>query len=231
VRLDRYLSRSTGLTRRQAQQAIRAGEVRVRGAMLKDPGAHITPGEPVEFNAAAVTAPAPRYFMLNKPPGVVCATHDREHRTVLDLLDLPNTSGLHIAGRLDRDATGLVFITDDGDWSHRVTSPRHQIAKSYRVSLAEPLTAAAAAMLESGVQLEGEERRCAPAQLERISETDVRLIVTEGKYHQVKRMFAAAGNHVLTLHRERIGALTLDPALPPGASRPLTQEETASFLL
>jgi 16S rRNA pseudouridine516 synthase len=163
--------------------------------------------------------------MLHKPAGVICATRDRAHRTVLDLLDVPNPAGLHIAGRLDIDATGLVLITDDGEWSHRITSPRHNLPKTYRLALALPLTEAAAARLAAGVQLHGETRRCAPAVLARISSTEVLLTISEGKYHQVKRMIAAVGSHVARLHRERIGPWVLDPALAPGHYRPLTEEE------
>ena len=163
--------------------------------------------------------------MLNKPAGVVCATRDRAHRTVLDLLDEPNKTGLHVAGRLDIDATGLVLITDDGEWSHHITSPRHKQPKTYRVELAEPLTDVARLALEAGVQLNGEPRPCAPAGVEVVAERVLRLTLTEGKYHQVKRMLAAVGNHVTALHRERIGSIVLDPALPEGGYRQLLPEE------
>ncbi len=230
MRLDRFLSQASGLTRSQAQRAIRRGEVRLDGVVVKDPGLHVPPPARVEFqDQIIVAALGPQYFMLHKPVGVVCATHDSRHRTVLDLLDVPNASTLHIAGRLDLDATGLVLLTDDGGWSHRVMSPRHKFAKTYRVTLAEPLTAAAAQMLERGVQLKEEPEPCQPAVLERVAEREVRIIVTEGKYHQVKRMFAAVGNNVVTLHRERIGAIVLDPQLAPGGFRPLTSPEIESF--
>lgn len=203
--------------------------MRVGGATVADPGWQVEADARVEYAGAPVSAPRRRYFMLHKPAGVVCATEDREHRTVLDLIDVPNKAGLHPAGRLDIDATGLVLVTDDGEWSHRITAPRHKVPKRYRVTLAEPLTAAAASALAGGVQLRREPKRCAPAVLERIGEREVRLTIAEGKYHQVKRMFAAVGNHVLRLHRERIGALELDPALPEGSVRPLTVEEVNNF--
>jgi 16S rRNA pseudouridine516 synthase len=132
-------------------------------------------------------------------------------------------------GRLDIDATGLVLITDDGDWSHRVTSPRHKVPKSYRVTLENPLSEEAAASLRAGVALRNEPRRCAPAELERLADNVWRVTITEGKYHQVKRMFAAVGNRVLALHRERIGNVALDPELAPGEHRPLTADEIAAF--
>jgi 16S rRNA pseudouridine516 synthase len=224
-RLDQWLGQASGLSRAQAQRAIRRGEVKVDGEPVTDPGRHVDVDARVEFAGELLAVPQPRYFMLHKPAGVVCATEDRQHRTVLDLIDVPNKAGLHPAGRLDIDATGLVLVTDDGEWSHRITAPRRKVAKIYRVTLAEPLTDAAAAALATGVQLRGEPNRCAPAVLEQLGEREARLTIAEGKYHQVKRMFAAVGNHVLRLHRERIGTLELDPTLPEGSMRPLTIDE------
>ncbi len=224
-RLDQWLGQARGLSRAQAQRAIRRGEVQLDGEPVTDPGRHVGAGARIEFAGEMLTAPQPRYFMVYKPVGVVCATEDRAHRTVLDLIDVHNKAGLHPAGRLDIDATGLVLVTDDGEWSHRITAPRHKVAKRYRITLAESLTEAAATALAAGVQLRGEPKRCAPAVLEKLGERDVRLTIAEGKYHQVKRMLAAVGNHVLWLHRERIGTLELDPALPEGGVRPLTHEE------
>jgi 16S rRNA pseudouridine516 synthase len=165
--------------------------------------------------------------MLHKPADYVCSTDDPLHPTVLALLDMADRRDLHTAGRLDLDATGLVLVTDDGAWSHRVTSPRHPRPKVYRVELAEPLTEAAAEQLRTGVHLHGERRPTRPAQVEALSERQVQLTIEEGRYHQVKRMFAAVGNRVLTLHRERIGCVALDPGLAPGEWRPLTAEEVA----
>jgi 16S rRNA pseudouridine516 synthase len=229
VRLDRFFSHTTGLSRSQAQRAIRAGDVRVNGIVAKDAASAVAAGDAVTWRDAPVAAPAPCYFMLHKPPGVVCATRDPEHRTVLDLLDVANKKNLQVVGRLDIDATGLVLLTDDGAWLHRVTAPKRQVEKVYRVTLAEPLTPQAAADLQNGIQLKNEKERCAPAALEPLTETEARLTITEGKYHQVKRMFAAVGNHVLTLHRERIGTVVLDPNLAVGTARPLTTEEVTSF--
>jgi 16S rRNA pseudouridine516 synthase len=167
--------------------------------------------------------------MLNKPQGVICATTDPGHRTVLDLLDVENKKGLHPAGRLDIDTTGLVLISDDGDWSHRITAPRHKCPKTYRVTLAEPLEEQVAAQFAEGIALHNEEKKTQPATLEILSPTEVRLTIGEGKYHQIKRMFAAVGNHVVALHREAIGALQLDEALAPGEYRQLSEEERNLF--
>jgi 16S rRNA pseudouridine516 synthase len=228
LRLDRLLAHATGLSRVQVRAEIRNGAVQVDGETCTDPARHVHPDARVAHAGTAVAAAQPRYFMLNKPAGVVCATTDRNHRTVLDLLKLPNPKGLHVAGRLDLDATGLVLITDDGEWSHHLTSPRHKQPKAYRVDLAEPLSAVAQQQLEAGVQLNGEPRPCAPAGVEVLGAHTLRLTLTEGKYHQVKRMLVAVGNHVEALHRERIGAVFLDPALAPGQFRPLTVAEIAA---
>jgi len=227
-RLDRLLSQTQGLTRRQAQVVIRNAEVHFNGAAVTDPGMHVGAIDRVQWRGRDITLPSSRYFMLNKPKGVVCATRDREHRTVLDLLKIQDKTGLHVAGRLDLDATGLVLITDDGEWSHRMTSPRFKCPKSYLAELAEPLDTASVSVLEMGVHLHGESKRCAPAKIELTGERTVRITVTEGKYHQVKRMFAAVGNRVASLHREQMGGIVLDPGLPAGAFRPLTPGEIDS---
>jgi len=229
MRLDRYLSHATGLTRSQAQRAIRGGEVTVDGAPVRDPGFHVAEAAAVAFDAGAVAPPHARYLMLHKPAGYVCAARDDRDPTVLGLIDLPRAETLHIAGRLDLDTTGLVLLTDDGAWSHRVTAPRHKFPKTYYVELAAPLTDEARAQLARGVFLHEEKRRCLPALVQPVTTQACRLIITEGKYHQVKRMFAAVGNHVTALHRERIGAVVLDPDLPEGGYRELTTEERASF--
>jgi 16S rRNA pseudouridine516 synthase len=225
LRLDRLLTQVSGLSRTQAQRVIRRGEVFVDGAPVTDPGQHVHVDARLERAGEVMGKPALRYLMLNKPPGVVCAVQDREHRTVLDLLSVSNKAGLHVAGRLDIDTTGLVLITDDGEWSHRITAPRHKQPKVYRVTLDSPLDEKAVTVLESGVRLRNEPKRCAPALVERLAGNEVRLTIAEGKYHQVKRMFAAVGNRVRALHRECIGAITLDPELPEGGFRPLTPEE------
>ena len=167
--------------------------------------------------------------MPNKPARYVCATRDKGQRTVLELLDVPHFARWHVAGRLDLDATRIVLLADDGAWSHRVMSPRHKCPKTYRVTLAEPLSEGNAAILKRDVQLKNEPRRCQPTEIGRTSGMEWRITVTEGKYPQVKRMFAAVVSNVVALHRKCIGAVVLDSVLAPGESRPLTETEVTSF--
>ncbi|MES9942336.1 MAG: 16S rRNA pseudouridine(516) synthase RsuA [Candidatus Thiodiazotropha sp. 6PLUC2] len=229
MRLDRYISQVTELSRSEVRSAIRAGRVSVDGSAIVQPAHQVAISASVLFDEQILAAPLPRYYMLNKPAGVVCATQDPSHRTVLDLLPQVRSDKLHIAGRLDIDSTGLVLITDDGQWSHRVTSPLKACGKTYRVELKSALSDADALQIEQGVTLHHEKKPTRPAVLQKLGETHLRLTITEGKYHQVKRMFAAVGNRVVALHRESIGALTLDEHLDPGAHRPLTPEEVDLF--
>ncbi|MCU0971144.1 MAG: 16S rRNA pseudouridine(516) synthase RsuA [Gammaproteobacteria bacterium] len=229
MRLDRYLSHAAGLTRSEAQRAVRAGRVAVDGARVRDAALRLADGAAVVLDGVAVVERGPRYFMLHKPAGCVCATSDGVHPTVLELVPEAERDGLHVVGRLDLDVTGLVLLTDDGEWSHRVTAPRRKCPKTYLAELAEPLAEAAAASLRAGVRLRGEERETRPAAVETVGDRRVRITVTEGRYHQVKRMLAAVGNRVLTLHRERVGPVDLDPSLGPGAWRSLTAEEVAGL--
>ncbi|MES9970240.1 MAG: pseudouridine synthase [Candidatus Thiodiazotropha sp.] len=229
IRIDRFISNATTLSRSQAQRVIRAGRVRVDGVQIKQASFSVRLDAEVYLDGSIVAPPLPRYFMLNKPLGVVSAAHDPSHRTVLDLFDLPNPTALHIAGRLDIDSSGLVLVTDDGHWSHRITAPSNHCPKTYAVTLAEPLTAGQVAKLEAGLLLKGEARPTKPAGVEQLSALELRLTITEGRYHQVKRMFAALGNHVQALHRLSIGGLLLDPSLLPSEYRALTPQEVALF--
>ncbi|RMG34370.1 MAG: pseudouridine synthase [Gammaproteobacteria bacterium] len=225
MRLDRFLSRATGLSRKQAGIEIRKRRVRVGEELVRDPARRIAPDAAVHWRDEPVSLPGRVYLMMHKPAGLVCARRDPLHSTVLDLLPPELAARVHIVGRLDRDTTGLLLLTDDGEWSHRITSPRHGCAKSYLAELADPLPPDAARRFEEGLMLRGEKSRTRPARLQRLAERKVRVTLHEGRYHQVRRMFAALGNRVLSLHRESVGALGLDPALAPGAWRPLSETE------
>ena len=229
MRLDKYLSNFSGLSRKEARQIIKLGDVLVDGNCITDPTCNIAADAQVHWNGMKVAPTGPRYFMLHKPVGYVCANQDSQHATVFELLDEDDMESLQGAGRLDIDTTGLVLITDDGQWNHRVTSPKTHKAKIYRVLLAEPIAADAVIQFAEGILLRSEKKRTKPAQLEIISPCEVRLTLHEGKYHQVKRMFAALNNRVEQLHREQIADIILDTTLAPGEYRPLNATEIASI--
>ncbi len=225
MRLDRYLSHATELSRKQARDLIKSGAISVDGVIRVDCAHAVNSEQRICCAGIEIAAPGPRYFMLYKPAGYICATKEGAHPTVLQLLDEPRREHLQIAGRLDVDTTGLVLITDDGQWNHRLTSPRSRCPKTYHLSLAEPLSMDALQQLERGVWLRHEHQRCLPAEVSRDDSQHIRLTLVEGRYHQVKRMLAAVGNRVVTLHRQRIGAIQLDPMLQPGDYRPLSADE------
>lgn len=229
MRLDAYLSRCTPLSRKEARRAIMAGRVAVAGQPVKKAAEPVPPGAQVTLDGQAVFLPGHVYLMLNKPAGLLSATTDAVQPVVNDLLPEELATWVHPVGRLDLDTTGLLLMTSDGQWSHRITSPRHHCPKTYRVTLADPLSEDARQQLESGVQLRNEDQLARPASVVLVSERMIDLTVTEGRYHQVKRMLAAVGNHVKALHRHRIGNLELDPTLPAGSFRHLTEAEVQSL--
>lgn len=227
-RLDRRLAGTTDLSRKQARQAIRSGDILVDGVPVTDPSTPVAPDATVELAGTPLRSAGSRYFMLNKPAGVICANRDRRHATVIDLLDEDNADRLHVAGRLDLDSTGLTLITDDGAWAHRLTAPNRDCRKVYLVVTAEPIAANAVERFARGMVLQGEKRRTRPAMLELLDEQHGRVILTEGKYRQIRRMFAALGNEVVELHRVSVGAIVLDDDLAPGEYRALSAAEIAT---
>jgi 16S rRNA pseudouridine516 synthase len=229
MRLDYFLAHSAGLTRKEAKQLISRGAVTVDGEPRPKANLQLQDGQGVWLHGEPVQLPGHRYLMLHKPPGVVCSTDDPEHRTVLDLLPAELRQDLHPAGRLDRDTTGLVLLTTDGQWSHRLTSPNHHCEKRYRVVCADPVSDEDLQALRNGILLRGEDSPTLPAGVERVDADQLLLTIREGRYHQVKRMLAARSNKVVALHREQIGEIALDADLSPGAFRLLTKEEIASI--
>lgn len=225
MRLDKFICDCTGLTRTQAGKSIRQGLVSINGELVKQAARQVSVTDQVELDGEPLQLIGPRYIMLHKPAGYVCANDDPEHPIVFTLLDEPLVERLHTVGRLDLDTTGLLLLTDDGQWSHRLTSPKHHVAKTYRVWTADPIPADAIAQFAAGVMLRGEKELTKPAQLELVATHEALLTIHEGRYHQVKRMFAAIGNKVERLHRERIGALQLPVELAEGEYRYLNAEE------
>ena len=217
------------MSRAQAKKLLRQGSVTVSDTVVKDPSLAVDEGAAVAIDGELLRKAGHRYFMLHKPQGYISATKDRTHITALELLDEDNMDQLHIAGRLDIDTTGLLLISDDGVWSHRVTSPRSGCKKTYYIETFDPISPEQVQQLEQGIKLEGEKRPTLPAVVELVDDHTARLTISEGKYHQVKRMFAAVGNHVERLHREKIGLIALDQDLLEGEYRALTAEEVASI--
>lgn len=230
MRLDKFICDCTGLTRTQAGKSIRQGLVSINSELVKQAARQVSVTDQVELDGEPLQLIGPRYIMLHKPAGYVCANDDPEHPIVFTLLDEPLVERLHTVGRLDLDTTGLLLLTDDGQWSHRLTSPKHHVAKTYRVWTADPIPADAIAQFAAGVMLRGEKEPTKPAQLERVATHEALLTIHEGRYHQVKRMFAAIGNKVERLHRERIGALQLPADLAEGEYRSLSEREVRQFV-
>lgn len=226
-RLDKYLTATTDLTRSLAKKALHRGEVTVNGVMVKDSGLQIHATDTVCWLDEPLELVGLRYLIMNKPLGYECSSKSSHNPLVTDLLgNLVNKDKIQPVGRLDVNTSGLLLLTDDGQWLHRIISPKYRKAKVYRATLAEPLVADAEIRVAEGLQLDGDALPTLPAKLERLAPQLMHLTLTEGRYHQVRRMFAALGNHVDALHREAVGHLWLDEQqLAPGQWRELTAAE------
>lgn len=227
IRLDKYVSQCTGLSRKGVRIALYGKRVQVNGATTKIASQILQGDEQVTLDGELLAQPRARYLMLHKPLGTLSATQDSSQPCVLDLLPPELAEGLQIVGRLDKDTTGLLLLTDDGDWNHRITAPRRACAKVYEVTTADPIAADAARQFAEGILLKNDSKPTLPATLEQLDERRAKVTVQEGRYHQVKRMFAATGNRVTELHRVAVGGIVLDPNLAPGEFRPLTDDELA----
>lgn len=224
-RLDKFISHLAEIPRTKARAGIKRKDATVNGEVITAYDHQITASDAIVFQGTPLAFLGKRYYMLNKPVGYVCANSDDLHPTVFELLDEPNMSDFHVAGRLDLDTTGLVLITNDGDWSHKITSPKHNKFKTYLVETQEALTADALEQLRLGVLLHNEKELTRPAIAEQLATYSLRLSICEGKYHQVKRMLAAVGNKVVELHREKIANIELDDTLSSGEYRLLSAAE------
>lgn len=224
MRLDRFVSDATGVSRSEARRIIRDGRVSLSGTAIQKPSASVAPVHEVRLDGDQLVAMAPRYLMLNKPKGKVCTAVGADPRSVLRLVPQTGRVPLQCVGRLDVDTTGLLLLTDDGQWNRRMSRPGH-LLKLYRVDLAKACTDAALARLLGGVDLKCEQKVAVAKSVEVLGETRVEIAVDEGRYHLIKRMFAAVGNRVLQLHRISVGSVRLDHALQPGQWRTLTDSE------
>lgn len=229
TRLDRFLSQALTVGRRHVRLLIAQGRVEVDGRKASAIHQVVDRFSVVAVDGQVLNDLGPRYVMLNKPKGVVSATKDERHTTVIDLLPEDQQSGLHIVGRLDFNSTGLVLLTNDGRWSRALTQPDRKVAKTYRVEVAEPITDECIHGFLEGMHFPYEDVFTRPAVLNRVAPKLAEVVLEEGRYHQIKRMFGRFGNKVVELHRHSIGNLILDSALAPGESRSLRADELHSL--
>ncbi|MEY8205778.1 MAG: pseudouridine synthase [Bermanella sp.] len=231
MRLDKFVCKSTHLSRQEAQESIHAGCVFVNEKAIRVASAQVHENNDITLNGQLLVPRPFRYLMIHKPANTICSNVDEAYPSLFNGLDIERTSELHVAGRLDADTTGLVLVTDDGRWSFDIIRPQKHCKKVYRVGLSQAITKdktnALVEKFKAGLQLQGEAELTRSAVLEVLDSKDVRLTITEGKYHQVKRMFARVANRVVSLHREKIGEVRLD--IEVGQWRYLTAEEVGSF--
>lgn len=235
MRLDKFICKSTELTKAEAIQYVHAGGVTVNDEVILDESAQVHENNAIRLNGETLQPRPFRYLLMHKPADTICSNTDGDYPSLFNQPSIKSgidrIDELHIAGRLDVDTTGLVLITDDGRWTYNITRPDKNCRKVYRVGLsygiADDKVEALVVRFKQGIQLQGEDQLTLPALLELVSPKEVLLTITEGKYHQVKRMFAAVGNRVLTLHREKIGEIQLD--VEEGQWRYLTEAEVQAF--
>lgn len=236
-RIDRLLSSMGYGSRNDIARLARAGGITLDSAVLGDVSTRIpvTPDLPsrMKIDGQALDPLAGMVILLNKPPGMTCSRKEAG-ALVYELLPARwrrRVPAISTIGRLDKQTSGLLLLTDDGGLLHRITSPKRSVKKIYRAKLARPLHGTEAELFASGhLMLQGDDKPLAPADLVVVSETEALLTVTEGRYHQVRRMFAAAGNHVEALHRERLGSLSLPDSMSPGQWMLLNEDEIALIL-
>lgn len=229
MRLDKFLCKSTELDRAAATACITRGEVTVNASVINDARCQVHENNIIMWRGERLVARPSRYIMLHKPLNTLSSNVDGDYPSLFRCIDLARAEDLHIVGRLDADTSGLVLLTDDGRWSFEIIRPEKNCPKTYRVTLRDPIASDVKAQFLVGIALQNEDKLTAPAQLEMVTEHEVLLTIIEGRYHQVKRMFAAVGNRVNGLHREKIGELTLD--ITVGDWRFLTAKEVAMFLV
>ncbi|MDF1739448.1 MAG: pseudouridine synthase [Verrucomicrobiales bacterium] len=232
MRLDRFIAKQRTVSERSAREWIIAKRVAINGTPTRQHGEEVSRFDRITFDGRVLQPGTERlYFMLNKPKGILSATKDNQHTTVIDLLDHPDKTSLHLAGRLDRSSTGLMILTNDGSWSDRLTQPDSKVAKSYLVETDRPIPEEAVALFESGFEFPTEGITTRPAQLSLLGPCLARVVIHEGRYHQIKRMFHRINEiRLVSLHRESIGEIRLPDELAAGAYRALTSAERESIL-
>ena len=229
MRLDKYLSEAAVCSRSEAAKAARAGNITVNGGRVSSAAVHIDPEtDEVTYFGRAVKWKKFTYIMLNKPKGYVSSTEEGG-RTVMDLLPPEcRKKNMFPCGRLDVDTTGLLLITNDGESAHRLLSPARHVKKTYAYALSSPIGDEERVILEDGVDIG--DHISAPAEIEPDSPVSGKITITEGKFHQIKRMFHAVGTEVTELERVSFGPLSLDGKLARGEYRELTEKEESALL-
>ena len=230
LRLDKYLAEMGVGTRQEVKKQIRQGKAAVNGTVVKAADTKIDEtSDEVTISGRNISYVSYEYYMLNKPAGVVSATEDRRDTTVIDLIKEKKRKDLFPVGRLDKDTEGLLLITNDGDLAHRLLAPKKHVDKVYYAKIDGMVTEEDVKRFAEGIDIGAEEEEMTrPAKLDIMKsaeESEIRLTIHEGKFHQVKRMFLAVGKEVTYLKRERMGTLCLDENLKPGEYRLLTEEE------
>ena len=230
MRLDKYLAEMGVGTRQEVKKQIRQGKAAVNGTVVKAADTKIDEtSDEVTISGRNISYVSYEYYMLNKPAGVVSATEDRRDTTVIDLIKEKKRKDLFPVGRLDKDTEGLLLITNDGDLAHRLLAPKKHVDKVYYAKIDGMVTEEDVKRFAKGIDIGAEEEEMTrPAKLDIMrsaEESEIRLTIHEGKFHQVKRMFLAVGKEVTYLKRERMGTLCLDENLKPGEYRLLTEEE------
>jgi 16S rRNA pseudouridine516 synthase len=230
MRLDKFICKSTELTKTQAVELIVEGRVKVNSDTVTLESAQVHENNDITLDGKELVARPFRYLLMNKPADTICSNIDEVYPSLFNYINEGNNAELHIAGRLDADTTGLVLITDDGRWSYNIITPAKKCEKVYRVGLRKPIieTESVIEQFALGLQLQGEVELTRPAQLDIVAPQEALLTITEGKFHQVKRMFSAIGNKVISLHREKIGEISLDVGV--GEWRYLSEDEVKSFI-
>ena len=231
MRLDKYLAETAQCTRSEAKTLLQKGKVTVNGTLCKKGDTQLRETDVVAVEGKTLAYQKFVYIMLNKPEGVVSASTDKRDTTVVDLLgDAYPRRELFPAGRLDKTSTGFVLLTDDGSFAHDILAPKRHVSKTYTVTLDTPLTAEMKAGFAAGVTL-ADGTALSPAEVEALTPDGltVRVLLKQGVYHQIKRMFGVYGAGVNALHRDAIGGLALDAALAPGQWRELSDAEVAEI--
>ena len=228
MRLDKLLTHLGVASRSGVREVLKAGRVRVNGEAIRDAAFPVTENEEILLDGKHLDTRLTRHLLLYKPAGVLTAKEDNRQQTVMDLLPPVYTSlGCMPVGRLDKDTTGLLLLTTDGELAHRLITPERHVDKVYLATVDGCLSDADVEKFAEGIPLK--DFSCLPAKLEILSPNLGRVTVREGKYHQIKRMFGAVGKPVLTLHRQSFGPLALDESLAPGEFRELTDDEIAAL--